>query len=160
MYNHADENYVCPFCLLVGKVEDVHVHSAREDIIYQDVEVTAFLSAHQWPNNRGHVIIVPNEHFENIYDLPLHLATCIQGLAKAVALAMKIAYRCEGITIRQNNEPAGDQDLWHYHLHVFPRYRGDRFNSSQKELMDPLERAGYAQRLRSVLATGRPDHQL
>jgi len=125
MYNHAPDDYVCPFCLLVRDAENGHVHTGRADIVYHDDVVTAFIGSHQWPNNQGHVIIIPNEHFENIYDLPIHLATKVHELARAVALAMKAAYSCDGTSTRQHNEPAGNQDVWHYHLHVFPRYAGE-----------------------------------
>lgn len=152
MYNHAPENYICPFCLLAQNAETEAVRSRQADIIYQDDTVTAFIASHQWPNNKGHVIIIPNEHFENIYDLPLPYAAKIHDLARAVALAMKVAYGCEGTSTRQHNEPAGGQDVWHYHLHVFPRYAGDNLYLSQREPLPAEERARYAQMLRTQLS--------
>lgn len=95
----------------------------------------------------GHVIIVPHLHYENIYDLPLGAATEVHAMAKSVALAMKNAYGCEGISTRQHNEPAGNQDVWHYHLHVFPRYMDDGLYGSERSLMGTAERAVYARRL-------------
>ena len=89
------------------------------------VDVTAMISFQQWPNNAGHVLVVPNEHFENLYVLPDHLGARIHELSRKLALAMKNAYDCDGVSTRQHNEPAGDQEVWHYHQHVFPRYRGD-----------------------------------
>ena len=139
-------------CLLVRSIENEHVYSVRTDIFCQSDAVTAFIGSHQWPNNPGSAVIIPNEHFENIYDLPLHLATKVYELAKAVALAMKVAYSCDGVSTRQHNEPAGNQDVWHYHLHVFPRYRNDRLYISQKELMAAEKRAEYARKLRVYLA--------
>ncbi len=67
--------------------------------------------------------MVPVEHYENIYDLPPGLGTPIQKAVRDTALAMKAALGCQGISTRQHNEPAGDQDVWHYHVRVFPRYR-------------------------------------
>jgi histidine triad (HIT) family protein len=152
MYNHVPENYSCPFCLLVQGTEHKGVHSVQSDIIYHDKKVTAFVSSHQWPNNHGNVIIVPNEHFENIYDLPVHYAVEIHQAAKMIALAMKAAYSCDGISTRQHNEPAGNQDVWHYHLHVTPRYKGDQFYSTQPELMAVDERAKHAEKLKECMA--------
>jgi histidine triad (HIT) family protein len=63
---------------------------------------------------------------------------------------MKQVYDCDGVSTRQHNEPAGNQDVWHYHLHVTPRYHGDRFYETmaiEKTLMLPEERAWHAQRL-------------
>ena len=156
MYNHAPDDYVCPFCLIVHDVEREPGASRCTDIVYRDDAVTALISSHQWPNNHGHVIIVPNAHYENIYDLPLDLAARIHALARAVALAMKAAYVCDGISTRQHNEPAGNQDVWHYHLHVFPRYIGDELYTSRREFMPADERARYAAVLRSQLNAGQP----
>jgi histidine triad (HIT) family protein len=153
MYNHAPENYNCPFCLLVEGTKNEHVHSVQSDIIYHDQAVTAFISSHQWPNNHGNVIIVPNEHFENIYDLPIQYAQDIHHLARRLAIAMKAVYACDGISTRQHNEPAGSQDVWHYHLHVTPRYANDNYYSTQRELMPIPERARHAEALTKSLAT-------
>lgn len=151
MFNHAPENYLCPFCLLVQGVEGPDVWSVQDDIIYRDGKVTALISSHQWPNNHGNVIIVPNEHFENIYDLPAPYALDIHRVAKQIALAMKMVYACDGVSTRQHNEPAGNQDVWHYHLHVTPRYKDDRFYLTSREPMPAHERAKHAARLREYL---------
>jgi len=156
MYNHAPDDYVCPFCLLVQGIENEHVISAQADVVYQDDTVTALISSHQWPNNPGNTIVIPNEHFENIYDLPVHLASRIHELARALALAMKAVYACDGVSTRQHNEPAGNQDVWHYHLHVTPRYTGDGFYASRCALMPPDERARHAHKLRARLADWEP----
>jgi histidine triad (HIT) family protein len=154
MYNHAPENYQCPFCLLIQGVENDHVYSAQSDIIYQDQLVTAFVGSHQWPRNHGNTITVPNEHFENIFDLPDHYASKIHLIARMISLAMKAVYSCDGITIRQHNEPAGYQDVWHYHLHITPRYVDDQFypRYSEKEFMPVSERARHAEKLREGLS--------
>jgi histidine triad (HIT) family protein len=151
MYNHAPANYHCPFCLLVQGVDSPDVLSVQGDIIYQDKRVTAFVGSHQWPNNHGNVIIVPNEHFENLYDMPTDYAVDVHRLAKRIALAMKAIYTCDGVSTRQHNEPAGNQDVWHYHLHVTPRYKDDQFYLSHREPMAVHERAKHAARLRDYL---------
>ena len=151
MYNHAPEDYICPFCLVVQGIENEHVLTRQADVVYRDDVVTSVISPHQRPNNRGHVVIFPNQHFENIYDLPDYLAASVHRLARGIAIAMKAAYACEGVSTVQHNEPAGNQDVWHYHLHLFPRYTDDGLYSSQRELMAADERAGYAQKLRAKL---------
>ena len=151
MYNHVPENYVCPFCLLVQGIENERVHSVQSDIVYRDSAVTAFISAHQWPHNHGNVIIVPNEHIENIYDLPDHYAADIHRATKRLAMAMKVAYACDGVSTRQHNEPAGNQDVWHYHVHVTPRYQDDQFYFGRRELMPVAQRARLAEKLAGSL---------
>jgi histidine triad (HIT) family protein len=152
MYNHAPEGYVCPFCLIIRDIENEHVRSVQNDILYHDETVTAFISSHQWPNNHGNAIVVPNEHFENIYDLPVRYAVDIHRVAKMIAIAMKAVYSCDGVSTRQHNEPSGGQDVWHYHLHVTPRYKDDRFYTTQREFMPTEKRAKHAKKLRDYLA--------
>lgn len=153
MYNHAPEGYCCPFCLIFQGVENERVLSVQGDVVYRDETVTALIGSHQWPNNHGNVIIFPNAHFENIYDLPVTYAQAIHRVAQMIAIAMKMAYSCGGVSTRQHNEPAGNQDVWHYHLHVTPRYMNDQFYATQRELMPKEVRARHAQRLRECLAS-------
>jgi len=153
MYNHAPENYSCPFCLLIAGVENEDVHSVQSDIVYHDDTVTAFIGSGQWKNNHGNTIVVPNEHFENIYDLPISRAQDIHRVAKMLALAMKAAYACDGVSTRQHNEPAGSQDVWHYHLHVVPRYNVYNCYGAQREPMSVSERAMHAEKIRTHLTT-------
>lgn len=155
MYNHAPEAYDCPFCDVVRCIPRPLPHTQPEDIVLQNELVTAFISSASWPNNPGHVVIVPNQHFENIYDLPLHYATAAHAAAQVIALAMKAVYTCPGVSTRQHNEPDGGQDVWHYHLQVFPRYKGDDLYvlTPQRRTTTPEEREPYAARLRSYLAS-------
>ena len=153
MYSHAPENYICPFCLLVQGIENKQVYSVQDDIVYRDEAVTAFIGSHQWPRNRGNTIIVPNEHFENIFDLPDCFPLALHKVSRLIALAMKEAYSCDGISTRQHNEPAGYQDVWHYHIHVTPRYTDDLFYPTyqEKKFMPPDERFVHARKLREYM---------
>lgn len=119
----------------------------------------AFIAPLWWPNNEGHVLIIPNAHFENIYELPRQYAHRIQDIAQQIAIAFKHVYRCDGVSTRQHNEPAGGQDVWHYHLHIFPRYVDDNLYSSQRtrEFAPPAKQQEYAEKLRKFL-TGKEDH--
>ncbi len=149
--HHAPGDHVCPFCLLVAGIEDARVLSVQNDIVFKNEFVTAFIAARQWPNNKGHVLVIPNAHFENLYDLPNVLGAEIHKAARSVALAMKFAYQCEGISTRQHNEPAGNQEVWHYHLHVSPRFGYDDLYQTEGQLMAAEERAGYVEALRAYL---------
>lgn len=83
------------------------------------------MNPHWWPNNPGSVLVIPIDHYENVFDLPPSLGTPIQAAVRSAGPAMKVAYGCDGVSTRQHNEPAGDQDVWHYHVHVFPRWAND-----------------------------------
>jgi histidine triad (HIT) family protein len=85
---------------------------------------------------------VPTAHFENLYGMPANYLHACVDMARSVALRMKEAYGAAGITLRQNNEPAGGQTAFHFHLHVFPRYADDGFDTDPAEhLVQPAERA-------------------
>jgi histidine triad (HIT) family protein len=144
MYSHAPEAYACPFCEIVSGVR------SRGDVIYSDERVTALLSLHGLPKNPGHVLVIPNRHIENIYDLTPDIAIYVYELARQVAIAFKEIYDCDGTSTRQHNEPAGNQDVWHFHLHVFPRYHGDQLYERTREwrLLSPDERRPYAEKLK------------
>ena len=124
-------------------------------IVFEDNDVAVLLNP--FPLNDGHALVVPRQHIRNVYDLPEHLAGPILSTAARVARAAKQAFSADGVTLRQNNDAASDQHLFHFHLHVIPRFRGDheRFNSSSREVPH-REQAAIAQQLRSAI-TGSPD---
>ena len=148
--SHEPEGYACPFCALV-RGEDNPPYTLRGDVVERSASTTAWISSRWWINNPGHVIVVPNAHVENMYGLEAQLAAEIHETALRIARALKRGYGCEGISTRQHNEPAGQQEVWHYHLHVFPRYVGDQLYGSPWRTPDPDERLAYADLLRSAL---------
>jgi histidine triad (HIT) family protein len=106
-----------------------------------------------WPKNPGAVLVIPNDHYENVYDLPVELGTPIQRAVRSAAIAMKTAFGCDGVSTRQHNEPDGNQDVWHYHMHVFPRWRDDRLDGSSGSLADADELHHRAELLRQAWPT-------
>jgi len=151
IFSHKPNDYLCPFCLIAKGVEHKNIATKQSEIICHNSDTTAFISSRQWPNNPGHVIVIPNDHYENVFDFPPEKASQIQKTILAVALAMKRVYSCPGISTRQHNEPAGDQDVWHYHVHVFPRYVNDRLYETHWLKMDPNERSQFAKHLRDAI---------
>jgi histidine triad (HIT) family protein len=153
MHNHAPSEYKCPICVAINGLENDDTLIRQSDIVYKDEFVTAFISSFFIGNNPGHLIIVPNEHFENIYDLPTEYAHHISEIAQKMALVLKKAYTAEGITTLQNNEPAGNQHAFHYHFHIFPRYKNDELhkNMIDKKSTKPEERKSYADKVRAAL---------
>jgi diadenosine tetraphosphate (Ap4A) HIT family hydrolase len=77
----------------------------------------------------------------------------VQIRGKRIALALEATYGYDGTSFRQHNGPGADQEVWHYHLHVFPRYRGDALYARTMERRDtvPAEREPYAQKPRGHL---------
>lgn len=154
MYNHAPKNYVCPICLGVKGAETDETMIRNSDIVYRDELVMAFVSSFFIADNLGHLVIVPIEHFENLYEIPESVGNRIFVVSKKIAEAMKTAYKCPGVMTMQNNEPASDQHAFHYHLHLFPRYEGDRLHermNAEKKRTTAKERLPFAERMRQIL---------
>jgi histidine triad (HIT) family protein len=78
-----------------------------------------------FPATRGHVLIIPKAHAENLYDLPEETAAAVLPLAQKLAGQINAALKPQGINILQNNGKAAGQAVFHYHLHIIPRYEND-----------------------------------
>ena len=154
VYNHEPDDYSCPFCAVAAGHESGSVYTVAEDVVLRGELVVGCISSHWWPRNPGHVILIPWDHFENIYDLPDEYGAEIFKASRRIALAMKSAYGCEGVSTRQHNEPAGYQEVWHFHQHVFPRYRGDDLytRTAERFITTPSQRSPYAEKLKGALA--------
>ncbi len=154
MQSHAPHTYICPICLGNSGVENEHTLLKQADLVFRDELVSVWINSFWITGNEGHLIVVPNHHYETIYDLPETVGHRVFDVAKRMSAAMKQAYGCDGITLRQNNEPAGDQHAFHYHLHIFPRYEGDNFNvelTKKSFLSDERERVKFAEKIQEKL---------
>lgn len=149
--SHEPAGYRCPFCAIVSGEETAL--NTRDDIVARTDRALAFISPRWWPGNEGHVIVVPLAHAESLYDIAPADAHAVHDLMQRVAIAMRRTYGCQGISTRQHNEPAGYQDVWHFHAHVFPRYHGDELYQHQPlhETATTEMRRPYADRLRAGL---------
>jgi histidine triad (HIT) family protein len=141
----------CAFCRIAGG--GATQNTAQDDVVYRDEATTAFIGAKWWVNNPGHVLVIPNAHFENLYDITDEALGAVYATVRRVALAMKQGYECNGTSTRQHNEPAGNQDMFHLHVHVFPRWRHDELYEHHTETWWPSaeERLPYAEKLRAAL---------
>lgn len=154
MNNHAPTDYKCPICLGVQGIENDDTLLKQADLVFKDDMVSVFINSFWAETVEGHVIVVPNEHYENIYELPTEVGHRIFDVIQKMATAIRETYKCEGITTRQNNEPAGNQHAFHYHHHVYPRYEGDLFNEGMTKksiLSQPQHRIEYVEKLRKFL---------
>lgn len=77
------------------------------------------------PAAKGHALILPKEHFANIYELPEEMAADVIKLAKRMAVRMTEKLSCDGFNLVQNNGEIAGQTVFHYHMHLIPRYEGD-----------------------------------
>lgn len=148
---HEPPGYDCPFCRLQhGQYNE---HNQAADVVGVTDLAFARISPRWWPGNPGAALVVPRAHHENLYDLSTDVGHAVWDLTQQVAAAMRASYDCAGISTRQHNEPAGGQDVWHLHVHVFPRHLDDRLYERHREnrWASPEERALYADRLAASL---------
>lgn len=154
MYSHTTDGYDCPFCRVIGG-RDLEGNLVKQsDIFYQDDYTLAFIALKWRPNNLGHALIIPKQHVENLYELPHELGGHLLAAARKIAIAFKEVYQCEGISTRQHNEPVGGQNIFHYHMHIFPRFKNDYLYelSNNRISTTPKERLVYAEKLRQYFA--------
>ena len=100
------------------------------DVIFENSEFKVILDA--FPSGKGHTLIMPKEHIENIYEIDSDTAGKLFALATQVARALKKVLGCDGINILQNNEAAAGQTVNHFHMHIIPRYTDDELSFKWK----------------------------
>lgn len=107
----------CIFCRIARK-------QAPASCVYEDENVMAFLDI--MPLNEGHPLVIPKEHYETIFEIPEELIAYLHRIVKRVALAIEKAAKADGISIFQQNGKAAGQEIFHLHVHVVPRYEGQK----------------------------------
>ena len=113
----------CIFC----KIANGEIPSAT---LYEDEDFRVILDL--GPASKGHALILPKAHAANIYEISDDMAAKAMILAKKMATKMTEALKCDGFNIVQNNgEPAG-QTVFHFHMHLIPRYEGDQMGITWK----------------------------
>lgn len=106
----------CPFCRIVRDGETAF-------IIYEDAASIAFLDRE--PAAEGHTLVVPRVHSRNLFDIDPHVASALLASAARVARVLNAALHPDGLTMIQTNEAAGWQSVFHFHLHLIPRWVDD-----------------------------------
>lgn len=91
--------------------------------LYEDERFRVILD--NGPATRGHALILPKEHYADIYELPDDLAADAMVLARKMAGRMHEKLHCDGFNIVQNNGTVAGQTVFHFHIHLIPRYKGD-----------------------------------
>jgi histidine triad (HIT) family protein len=145
---YAPAGYDCPFC---GIAQSLPTPDPESAVVLVDADVFALVPRNHYGDIRGNCLVVPRLHYENVLEIPDSLGSDFFRVTRLLAGAMIKAFGCEGISTRQHNGPAGDQDVWHYHLHVFPRSRDDGLHAGTKQRYSVDERLEVAERLRTAL---------
>lgn len=123
----------CIFCKLANG-------DIPTNIIYEDEMFTVIMDAA--PASKGHALILPKEHYANIYELPEDVAAAVFALAKKLAPKMTEALGADGLNVVQNNGEVAGQTVFHFHMHLIPRYKdGDDFITWNHATLSDEEKA-------------------
>ena len=133
----------CIFCKLANGVFPTNK-------LYEDDDFTVILDAA--PANKGHALILPKQHYDNLFEIDDEVSAKVLPLAKKIATALKDELGCDGVNVVQNNGVAAGQTVFHFHVHVIPRYDNDNCGLGwpQKEV-DNDEQAELAAKLSARL---------
>lgn len=104
----------CIFC----KIAAGEIPSRK---IYEDKDLIAIMDLNS--TSKGHSLIIPKEHCTNIYDIDEDIAAKVMKTAKKLATKMTVALNCDGFNLLQNNGETAGQTMFHFHMHLIPRYK-------------------------------------
>lgn len=92
--------------------------------LYVDDDFRVILDA--GPASKGHALILPRKHYENLMEMPEDLLSRAAVLAKKMAVRLKDGLGCDGLNVVQNNGTVAGQSVFHFHIHLIPRYKGEK----------------------------------
>ncbi|HRP22926.1 MAG TPA: HIT family protein [Thauera sp.] len=136
----------CVFCRIAqGELPASKVFEDEHTLAIMDIQSV----------NPGHMLVLLKPHRANVYELDDSLAGAAFRTAARMARAAKQAFGCEGVTLLQANEKAGAQTVFHFHIHVLPRWEGDGMELAWPVKNPPREELeAMAEKLRAALALG------
>jgi histidine triad (HIT) family protein len=107
----------CIFCQIVDGTR------ISQKVLETD-EVLCFMDI--YPASEGHVLVIPKQHCNSVYDIPESAMVAVAAAARRVAAALRAEFDPDGMTISQANGAAAGQTVMHYHMHLIPRSDGER----------------------------------
>jgi len=107
----------CPFCKIAGDRSD-------SVVVFEDDDILVIMD--KYPATPGHMLVLPKNHIETIYEMPSGLGAHIMSTAVLMAKAIKEKLAPDGLNLIQSNETAAGQTIPHFHLHIVPRYKHDK----------------------------------
>lgn len=133
----------CIFCKIISG--EIPAHK-----VYEDAETFAFLDIK--PVQPGHALVVPKDHFENIYTVPAELWARMHLVAQKLSLIVREAVNADGINIHINNEVAAGQEVMHSHIHIIPRHNDDGLEHWHGKVTDQAELEKIREKMKEELA--------
>ncbi len=117
--------------------------------VYEDEHTLAFMDV--MPQAEGHTLVVPKAPAENLFDLDPAMAAAVMRSTQTVAAAVKQAFAADGIMLMQFNGPAAGQTVFHFHLHIVPRYADRPLRQHGREAAPAAVLEEHARRVREAL---------
>ncbi|NLL61749.1 MAG: HIT family protein [Candidatus Atribacteria bacterium] len=128
----------CVFCQIIRKEKEAY-------LIHEDEQCIAFLDA--YPVTEGHTLVIPKGHYQNIYEIPEDTLAHIMKICKRLALDYQQIFQTVGLNIIQSNGIVAKQTVFHFHVHLVPRYYEDgltlfrhAFTKSESNLTRALDK--------------------
>jgi len=116
--------------------------------IYEDDLVVAFLDIVQ--ASKGHTLVVPKQEFKDIFELPEELASHLFKVATRISKAIQKAFNAPGLNILSNNGEMASQTVFHFHMHLLPRYEKEELTFQLKNNIGNLNPDDYKERARLI----------
>lgn len=132
----------CIFCKIIGG-------EAPAAVIHEDEQTIAFMDV--FPSAEGHALVVSKGHYPNVLELPLADLQAAAAVAQRLARAQMQALSPDGVIISQFNGAAAGQTVFHYHIHVVPRWQGQDVNVHGRTQAEPAALQAVAEKLRAAL---------
>ena len=118
--------------------------------VYEDDHTVVIMDIMPWCD--GHCLVLPKAPVRNILDIDPASMAAVAETTRKMAIAVKQAFDADGVTVQQNNESAGNQVVFHLHVHVIPRHEGVRMRRDNGEMGDMAALKSNADRIRAVIA--------
>ena len=113
----------CIFCKIIkGEIPATKIYETEDVFCFLDIK----------PLNPGHALLIPKAHYTDLFDIPEKLLCTLASETKKVARVVKKVVDADGIGIGQNNGKAAGQVIFHYHIHIIPRFLVDGYKSWER----------------------------
>ena len=117
--------------------------------VYEDEHTLAFMDV--MPQSPGHTLVIPKSPAENLFDLDPAAGAAVLATVQKVAAAVRDAMQADGIMLNQFNGPAAGQTVFHFHMHIVPRFDSVALRRHSGGMEDPGVLAGHAEKIRAAL---------
>ena len=134
----------CSFCdITKGKISSLKVYETDHILIFAPLKETIM--------GKGHIIIIPKKHYENFYDINERELSEIVKTIKRISIKLKDKLNADGLNILHASGKSGQQSVFHFHIHIIPRYKNDGLDTWPKTGYKEKDYSGHYNLLKKIL---------